>query len=247
MIVNTKKPLFKANFRTTWLLVLTSLILIMVHCIKDDLISPDSGLTDEESLRLASNNLAIGYSGEDTSNNVTTHLTLTNLASNGVSISWSSSTNFIGTNGIVMPPTFAQGEQTVTLTARLSKNALTHTKIFTLIVMAQPPTDREAVRLASNHLAIGYATGETNTNVTSDVLLTNMGSHGVSIFWSSDMSNIITTSGAVTRPAFIQGNKTVRLTARLSKNALTNEKSFILTVIKQYRLNTRELSSHRHH
>ena len=45
---------------------------------------------------------------------------------------------------------------------------------------------------------IGYNEGDSATNVTTDVLLTNVASNGVSIVWDSDILTFVSTNGVVT-------------------------------------------------
>ena len=104
-----------------------------------------------------------------------------------VRIIWmSSDINFIATNGEVTRPDSASGDQTVTLTATLSKGDATATKTFTLTVIALPsvgPTgDADAVSNASNALEITYTDGENSNAVSNNVILpTTNTSHEVRI------------------------------------------------------------------
>lgn len=74
--------------------------------------------------------------------NVTTTLTnpLPSLGSNGSTITWvSNNTSVISNNGqIVVRPVFGSGNTTVTLTATITKGAVSDTKTFTLIVLELP-------------------------------------------------------------------------------------------------------------
>jgi uncharacterized repeat protein (TIGR02543 family) len=57
----------------------------------------------------------------------------------GVAISWViDKTEYIAANGVITQPTFEEGDQTVTLTATLSKGSVTRTKEFTASVIALP-------------------------------------------------------------------------------------------------------------
>ena len=80
------------------------------------------------------------------------------------------------------------------------------------------PSAQEQVDAASNALLIGYAAGETSTNVTQNVTLSTSGSNEVSIRWSSTAETVIATNGEVTRPVFGESNAMVTLTATLSKD-----------------------------
>ena len=89
-------------------------------------------------------------------------------------------------------------------------------------------TDEEAVEMAINDLVIGYANSDSVNSVTKDVTLETSGADGVTITWESSAPSVISTSGVVTR----QGdNRTVTLTATLTKNDARAMKTFTLTVI----------------
>ena len=193
---------------------------------------------DIQTVSDASNALMIGYTSPDTSErSVTTNVTLPTSGDGGVSISWmSSNTNVITTDGEVTRPLFAQGTAQVTLTATLSKGAVTNTRSFTLTVVALSDTDTEAVTNAKVALAIGYTFPDTAKSVTTNVALATSGADGVSISWSSSDTSVITANGTVTRPDFDSGNAQVALTATLSKSSsegsmASDTKVFVLTVI----------------
>ena len=57
----------------------------------------------------------------------------------GVGISWSiDKPAYIQANGLISQPTFEEGDQTVTLTATLTRGSVTRTKTFTATVLALP-------------------------------------------------------------------------------------------------------------
>ena len=191
-------------------------------------------ITSQEQVDAASNALMITYAAGDSESSVTKDVTLPTSGADGVSISWSSSAvMFISTTGEVTRPEFGQPNTNVSLTATLSKAGATTTKTFELTVLALPDPDIATVEMASNALAIGYATGETNTNVTQNVTLPTSGADGVSIRWSSTDSDVIATNGEVTRPDFGQSDANVSLTATLSKADATTTKTFELTVLAE--------------
>ena len=71
----------------------------MVHCRKA---SPNSPIKDAEAVRNARDALTITYTPPDTSNSVTTNVSLPTSASHGVTITWmSSDSNYIDINGMV--------------------------------------------------------------------------------------------------------------------------------------------------
>ena len=63
------------------------------------------------------------------------------------------------------------------------------------------------------------------------VLIENDFPAGTSISWTSSNAAVVTTGGAVTRPALGQPNATVTLTATVTKGKATATKSFTVTVL----------------
>jgi len=68
-------------------------------------------------------------------------------------------------------------------------------------------------------------------SVTTNLTLSTTGGNGVAIAWSSNNTAVISNTGIVTRPALGAGNATVKLTATLTKNGVTDTKEFTATVI----------------
>ncbi len=180
-------------------------------------------------------NLEIIYSGTDSASNVTTNITLPTSGSNGSVITWeTSNSEIISTSGSVSRPAVGSGNKSVTLTATLTLNAETDTKSFTLTVIEEvsSSTDAELLEQDKNNLVIIYSGGDSDSSVTNDITLPNVGSNGSEIIWSSSNDSVIATDGSVNRPAYGDGNATVTLIATLSLNAETDTKSFTLTVIE---------------
>ncbi|SDW71971.1 immunoglobulin-like domain-containing protein [Paenibacillus sp. CF384] len=194
---------------------------------------PQLAQTDAQAVTAAKTALEVGYGSGDTSASVTQAVTLSATGQNGVTISWSSDHAAINaTTGAVTRPAYGSGDATVTLTATITKNAVTETKTFTLTVPELAQTDLEAVTEAKTALVVGYGSGETAASVTQAVTLAATGLKGTTVTWSSDHAAIDATTGAVTRPAYGSGDATVTLTASIKKNAVTESKTFTLTVPK---------------
>ena len=101
-------------------------------------------------------------------------------------------------------------------------------------------TDSEAVQQAKSALMIIYATGDSAESVTQDVRLPTTGENGVTISWESGNSAVVAVpppppldsepiTGTVTRAN--DADTEVTLTATLTKNDASDERTFILTVI----------------
>jgi len=94
-------------------------------------------------------------------------------------------------------------------------------------------TDKEIVEADIASLSISYSSGNNIDYVTSNIILTTEGLNGSVINWSSSDTSYITTSGVVTRPEYVEGNKVVTLTATIVKGMESDTIMFNLTVIKK--------------
>lgn len=95
-------------------------------------------------------------------------------------------------------------------------------------------TDQDVVNAAKEAFTINY------TEVTTDFTLPTTAAGGVTVSWaSSDAAIAISGQNAtVTRPAFEDGNKSVVLTATLTKNEASATKEFTVVVVCQEDANT---------
>ncbi|MFJ7951950.1 immunoglobulin-like domain-containing protein [Lysinibacillus sp. NPDC096418] len=188
--------------------------------------------TDEEAVANAKSALAIGYSVGDSETNVTGNLQLPTAGAEGTFVSWTSShTSVVSNDGTVVRPGHILGDQTVTLTATITKGLITETKIFTITVKASIQTDAEAVANAKAALAIGYSVGDSETNVTKNLYLPTTGADGTTISWTSSNPAVVTANGGVLRPAV--GDSTVVLTTTIVKGNVTDSKKFTIIVKMQ--------------
>ncbi len=89
----------------------------------------------------------------------------------------------------------------------------------------------DSVEIAKNDLSIGFAADDTAAAVTKNLILATMGDDEVSISWVSSNPSIVATTGVVTRPAFGQPNAAVTLTATITKNGITETKTFEISVL----------------
>ncbi|BBI35669.1 S-layer homology domain-containing protein [Cohnella abietis] len=93
--------------------------------------------------------------------------------------------------------------------------------------------DQEVVEAAKDSLAVGYYGSDRATSVTQNVMLSDTGTDGASVEWSSDKPNVISSTGVVTRPSHIASDATVTLTATITKGNDSDTKMFTLKVLKQ--------------
>ncbi|OZQ61010.1 hypothetical protein CA600_26510 [Paenibacillus sp. VTT E-133280] len=164
---------------------------------------------------------------------VKTLLELLKEGNNGSSITWSTSDKkIIDTDGKVTRPGYLDGNQTVTLIAKVSKGEVVQTKEFVVTVIKQPKTDSEAVSedLAGLTWKMIRADNERQEDVKTLLKLLKEGSNGSSIAWSTSNAEVIGTDGKVTRPGYLEGDQMVTLTAVVSKGEVTLTKEFVLNV-----------------
>ncbi|MDD9265470.1 immunoglobulin-like domain-containing protein [Paenibacillus sp. GCM10023248] len=101
------------------------------------------------------------------------------------------------------------------------------------VVIPDADADLKSVALDKAALDIGYANGDSASQVTQSIILNASGTNGSTITWSSSAPLLVSTDGTVTRPPYTSGDATVTLTATISKGAVTDTKTFTLKVLKQ--------------
>ncbi len=166
-------------------------------------------------------------------NSVINNLNLPTQGSDNTKISWSSSNKkIIENSGSVSRPSL---DTSVTLTATLTKGIISQVKSFNVIVKGT--TDLNELAVAQAKLALTEIM-VLNGNIDKDKVIgdvklpVSLDNHpGITIGWSSSNTSIIGLNGSVTRDA--NEDKSVTLTATLTKNGKTATKVFELTVKKQ--------------
>lgn len=192
---------------------------------------------------------AEGESGTDVKNNFTLPL----LGTHGTSISWVEKTDLgnsvviNGTTGAVtvIRPLSTIGNQNVTLTATVSKApGVAVTQDLSVVVIATTLVEEQAnAAISADYAALdeadfAYAQGENKDNVKTSLTLPQNGQNSTTISWveQTDAGNNInielaTGTVTVTRPSSAEGDKTVILTATISKqHGTAMTKGFVVTV-----------------
>ncbi|MBP2242237.1 hypothetical protein J2Z40_002811 [Cytobacillus eiseniae] len=115
---------------------------------------------------------------------------------------------------------------------RLSEDDSTTTEgTETILEESDELTDEQIVEAVKSTLAIVFAEGESESNVTQSLTLPASGIEETTITWSIDLEDIIDAEGTVKRPT--DEDKLVTLTATITKNEVTDTKTFHVTVIRQ--------------
>ena len=198
--------------------------------------TPDSGAV---ALDKAALTWSVIKGENDEQDNITGDLVnpLPTSGANGTTTSWSAEPAGLidTTTGAVTRPAFADGNQTVTLTATISKGGASDTVAFTLTVVAADPTPDEAIAFVLSNLDWDAIKGSNSaeTQVRGGLSLVDSGAYGTTIGWSAEPEGLVdTATGAVTRPAVGEPDKEVVLTATVSKEGgKSSTKAFNLTII----------------
>ncbi|MBJ6360070.1 immunoglobulin-like domain-containing protein, partial [Paenibacillus sp. GCM10012307] len=193
-----------------------------------------TAFNDVESVATDKASLNVGYVSGDSAAGVTQDLTLPTAGANGTAITWSSSNEtVIATNGTVNRPAKTATDVIVTLTATIKKGDEQETKQFTVNVLKLTAfNDTESVQADKAALNIAFASGETSVNVTKNLTLPNTGVNGTTITWSSSNEAFLKSDGTVTRPAHHVGDTAITLTATITKNGVSEQKTFDVIVLK---------------
>ncbi|MCI9626280.1 MAG: hypothetical protein HFI90_05800 [Clostridia bacterium] len=92
-------------------------------------------------------------------------------------------------------------------------------------------SDAEIAQLDAKALTFEKLSAETASSITKKLTLPQTGENGSTISWTEESGRIDTETGAVTRPAYGEGNAAVTLKARVSYGSATKEVSFALTIL----------------
>ncbi|WP_372661483.1 immunoglobulin-like domain-containing protein [Cohnella sp.] len=189
--------------------------------------------TDEQIVASDKAALAIGFGGSDTLSSVTQALKLAITGKYGSTITWTSSnTAVISNDGKTVVPS-TNSDVKVLLTATITKNNITTTKVFEVTVKAKL-TDAQIVIADKAALAIGFGGSDDTSFVTSPLTLPAKGANGSVISWISSNPAIISNDGkTVIRPVIGQGDAVVTMIARIKSNGVTDTKLFTLVVKQQ--------------
>jgi hypothetical protein len=146
-------------------------------------------------------------------------------------VTWhSGNAAYVSDTGAVTQPAYGAGHVDVTVTATIKNGSATLTKRFTVTVVSrEAPTPAEALALDLTGLAVGYYGSDSESSVTTHVILPTLGGWGSMVSWESSDESIIAPDGMVTRPS--DTDTEVILTATLVNGTESSSKVFTLTVI----------------
>jgi hypothetical protein len=211
--------------------------LLAVFSEVEEIVPDDTDIVDIDKDALTWDTIRNSNTAQDS---VTSNLTLPTSGASGSAISWASSNAAISNTGVVTRPANSSGDVQVTLTATLMSGEASDTVAFTLTVLELPheaDADTAPQAVAADVAALTWgaikASNTAQTSVTSNLALPTTGANSTAISWSSSDATTVSAAGVVTRPAVGAGNKTVTLTATVTKGAASDTVVFTLTVPAQ--------------
>ena len=228
----------------TWLSDMNTMVILTATLMKNGIMDTRAfTLTvsiseDGQAVLQAKNALMITYASGESAAGVTADMTLPTSGADGVSIAWASNNAAVNVEmtagtGMVTRPGSGESNAEVTLTATLTKGSGSDTKEFMLTILVQPANDAAAILQAKNILAIVYASDESASRVTENIMLPLTGANGVTVAWASDDDDVIDvemTAGVGTVTRARHANTAVTLTATLTKGSESDTSEFMLTV-----------------
>ncbi|MCG8453004.1 MAG: hypothetical protein MI717_07480 [Spirochaetales bacterium] len=198
---------------------------------------PASSPSDAFAVSEAITALTIAFATGDAASSVTGSLGLATQGLHSTQVSWNTSAlASIATDGAVLRPSYAEGDESGTIIATVTKGTESSTKSFPLTVMSLPLTDSDAVTLASTDLSLSFAGEDTATSVTASLTLPLIGLHGTTVSWDASGHSSIGDDGSVSLPAGDWWDTNINsvtgeIVATVTKNAVTTTRPFSLTVV----------------
>ncbi|MCG8452636.1 MAG: hypothetical protein MI717_05605 [Spirochaetales bacterium] len=176
--------------------------------------------------------LAIQYQSGDSASSVTDNLGFPSTGLHSTNVSWNASAlSSVLNSGVVNQPLFADGNESGTILATVSRGAESSVVNFPITVMSLPASDSESVSIAAAALAIGYQSGDSSTNVTQNLTFATSGLQGTTVTWNASALGSISNTGVVNRPAYPASNQTGTIVATVSKGSSSSSVNFPITVI----------------
>ena len=144
----------------------------------------------------------------------------------GTTISWSSSAPaVIEDDGTVHRPPYGQPAGTATLTATVTRGAVSRTKELTITVLAEEQDDAGKAQDAVAAIELVHP-----DDVRGNLTLPASGLHDTAFAWASSDPAVVSATGVVTRPEHGDQPVDVTLTVTGSLNAATAQRSIVVRV-----------------
>lgn len=193
-------------------------------------------VSDEEAVQKAKQELTFESISIDTADDVGRNLSLTSIAGDDVTVTWSSSDEITVSplTGEIVKPSPGNADKTITLTATLTKNYQSDTKDFTFTVKAFE-SDDAVLAAAKEALLFSDISDEEIDSITADLRLPKEWKYGTDIEWSvtGDAVAIDNGTGVVKRPDWGVTSVNAELTAKIIYRQKSVEKKFLISVLEK--------------
>lgn len=140
----------------------------------------------------------------------------------GVTVVWTSSNlDLLSHSGeLISQPVSPEPNAELQLTAVLQLEDVTETQTFNLIVKARELNEEELLSQFKSQLII-----PNSNELREDAeLITEDTSTGITVSWSSSDETVITSEGIITRPEYLEADKTATMTATITLGEATEQK-----------------------
>ncbi|MFA5636321.1 MAG: immunoglobulin-like domain-containing protein, partial [Anaerovoracaceae bacterium] len=191
---------------------------------------PDADMVALDSAWLAD---TLILNGNTSWNQVISTLLVPDTGENGSNIQWTSSNeDIIAIDGTVNRPIYTADSAEVTVAAIISMGEEIATKTFLATVIPLDATESDRMWEAYHDLEeTDLLNGNADSlNIIGDLTLPETGLHESIISWASSDVSVIGQTGTVTRPAFLDGDTRVTLTATITIGTESATKLFTFTV-----------------
>ena len=119
------------------------------------------------------------------------------------------------------------------MTATITKGSTSAVKVINITVKTVDATETEAIAADMLWLENVILNGNASLySIISDLSLPTTGQNGSTITWSTSDVSAIAANGKITRPAYNEGDKSVLLTAVLTKGEQSSQKTFKAIVLR---------------
>ncbi len=157
---------------------------------------------------------------------VVADLSLPATGTNGSTITWATSdAGVVTAAGKVTRPAYGTSAATATLTATITRGAVSDTKAFTVTVLPEEQSAEGKAQAAVAAVELVHP-----DDVRGNLTLPASGLHGTTLAWSSSNPTVVSTTGVVTRPAHGSAPVDVVLTVTGTLNGATASRSIPVRV-----------------
>lgn len=157
---------------------------------------------------------------------VVANLALPATGSTGTTISWATSdASVVTAAGVVTRPAYGQPDGTATLTATVTRGAVSETRDFAVTVLAEGQTDQGKAEDAVAAVELVHA-----DDVRGNLTLPTEGIKETTLSWASSAPAVVTDTGEVTRPAYGEPAVDVTMTVTATRGAATASRDVVLHV-----------------